>query len=269
MAAAAIGLQARVYMSREDMSHEPAALAFMERLGVEVVQVDVLTRGRTGPGGEALRYWMRRPHRSLYCSSSLAAPDPYPRIIADALAVIGAETRVQLARRGCDASYVIAPVGSGSFAAGLFSAFLDDESTRLIGVQAGGEPQAGRHASILLTGAPGVFSGTFSQLLQDAQGQILNPYSIAGGLCTSVVGPQHADWAERAAVLYASINDVEAARAQQTLYRAEGISLSLEACHALAYAIKLSTTLAPERHVVIGASGSGWRELARATPADR
>lgn len=260
---AALGMQVRVFMGREDMHAEPSRVAQMKHLGVELTQVDASTRGRKMSRPEALRLWMAHHHELFYCTSLLASPDPYPRMIASALEVIGAETRVQLRRRGCEPDYIIAPIGSGGFGVGLLGAFTEDDSCHLVGIQAGGEPQGGRHAASLISGRPGVFHGTMSNVLQDQQGQVQTPYSVAGGLCVAAVGPQHASWAARGRVLYTSINDEEARQAARELYRLEGISIALEAAHAVAYALKLLETLGEDRDVVVGISGAGDRDLER------
>ena len=184
-------------------------------------------------------------------------------MIGHALAVLGAETAVQLERRDCHPSYIIAPIGAGGFASGFFEPFLEEESIQLIGVQAGGEPQGGRHAASMLSGRPGVFHGTLSNVLQDEHGQILTPHSAAAGLCAVGVGPQHASWAARGEVIYASINDAEARTAQRRVADLEGLTISLEAAHAVAYALKLMPKLEPEQHILVGITGDGRRDLVR------
>ena len=164
---AALGLDVVAYMGREDMQTERGRVAHMRRLGVHVEQVDAPHRGRRESTAEALRHWMSVSEHAMYCSSSLASPDPFPRMITWALRAIGAEARVQLRRRGHSPSYVIAPVGSGALAAGMFTEFLGDPDVHLIGVQAGGEPIAGRNAACLISGRPGVVQGTYSFALQD------------------------------------------------------------------------------------------------------
>ena len=261
---AALDMDVRVFMSREDILHEPLAVAQMRTLGVELESVDASSRGRKASSAEALRHWMAHTSTSFYCTSSLAAPDPYPRMLARALGLIGVEARMQIERRAFTPSFVIAPIGSGGFAAGFFSAFLGQSDIRLIGVQAGGEPQGGRHATSLITGRPGVFHGTLSHVLQDDEGQLLVPYSNASGLCDAGVGPQHSYWSSRGEVQYVSINDAEAREAQRVLAVTEGLTLSLESCHAVAYALKLVEQFEDEDiHVLVGVTGDGRRDLAR------
>ena len=179
------------------------------------------------------------------------------------LSVIGAETRVQVRRRGCTPEYVVAPIGSGGFAAGIFNEFADDEMVQLAGVQGAGEGLDGRHSASVVAGRPGVFQGTFSYLLQDDDGQVLSPASIAGGLIVPNVGPQHAQWAEQGRVHYVAVTDDEAIDGVQKLLEFEGILVSLESGHALAYALKLLPTLGEDQDVVVGISGAGTRDLSR------
>ncbi len=259
----AFGLKTRIFMGREDRESEPLMVRRMEELGVELETVDSNLRGRKAASSEALRYWATHSGEALYCSSSLAAPDPFPRMIEFFLSVIGAETRVQVDRRGQSPEYVIAPVGSGGFAAGLFSEFIGDERVQLAGVQGAGEGLTGRHSASVVAGRPGVFQGTYSFLLQDDDGQVLSPTSVAGGLSVPNVGPQHAHWAEQGRVHYVAVTDGEAVDAVRRLLHTEGLLISLEAGHALAYALKLLPTLGEDQDVVVGISGGGMRDLER------
>jgi tryptophan synthase beta chain len=258
----ALDLEVRVHMGRADMEAEPLQVRRMRALGVELVSVDTQNRGRRAAASEALRDWSSRSEDVLYCSAGLAAPDPYPHIISAALSVIGAEIRVQLERRGLAASHVIAPVGSGGFAAGCFGEFIDDDGVELIGIQGGGEGVMGRHAAPLIAGRPGVLHGTYSHLLQDESGQIVAPASCAPGLCSAQVGPQHARWSERGAVSYDAVMDAHAREAIASLARREGIFASIESGHALAHAFELVGELDDEAHVVVGISGEGARDRA-------
>lgn len=259
----ALGMKVRVYMGREDQDAEPANIEMMRALGVKIITVDALLRGRKLACSEALRYWATHSDTHFYCPGSLAAPDPYPRISAFFLSVIGAETRAQVRRQGWQPDYIIAPVGSGGFAAGLFSEFILEDQTQLVGVQGAGEGLDGRHAASLVAGRPGVFQGTKSYLLQDPDGQVLTPASAAAGLSMPNVGPQHARWAEQGRVLYVAVQDAEAFHALDQILEREGLLVSLEAGHALAYALKLLPTLDADQRVVVGISGGGYRDLAR------
>lgn len=258
-----LGLKTRIFMGREDRDSEPLMVRRMEELGVALETVDSTLRGRKVACSEALRWWATHSASSFYCPSSLAAPDPFPRMSAFFLSVIGAETRVQVSRRGCSPEYIIAPVGSGGFAAGLFAEFVGEEMVQLAGVQAAGEGLSGRHAASVVAGRPGVFQGTYSFLIQDDDGQVLSPASVAGGLSVPNVGPQHAQWAEQGRVHYVAVTDEEAIEAVRTLLDAEGLLVSLETGHALAYALKLLPTLAEDQDVVVGVSGGGLRDLQR------
>ncbi|MBA2663274.1 MAG: pyridoxal-phosphate dependent enzyme [Bradymonadaceae bacterium] len=261
--AAAMGLEARIFMGREDLENETLNVQRMLELGVVIETVDTGTRGRKRACSEALRFWATHSNQAHYCASSLAMPDPFPRILAYALGVIGAETRVQLKRRGCDPEYIIAPIGSGAFGVGLFSEFAKHTDIQLVGVQGGGDGHGARTSASLVVGSPGVFMGTHSYLLQDDNGQVLVPHSIAGGLCVPNVGPQHARWAAEGRVHYVAVSDDDACLAVRTLARTEGLLVCLESGHALSYAIKIAATLGSEQHVVVGITGSGLRDLER------
>lgn len=259
----ALGLKTRVFIGREDADEEPVQVRRMDELGVKVERVDTNCRGRKAACAEALRFWATHSENHLYCSSSLAAPDPFPRMIAYFLSVIGAEAGVQLARRQCRPFYLIAPVGSGGFAAGLFSEFIGEDDVHLVGVQSAADGLEGRHAASIVAGRPGVLHGTHSYLLQDDNGQVLRPASIAGGLSMAHVGPQHARWAETGRVHYVAVENISALRAVRRVMAEEGINVSLESGHALAYALDLLPTLPGDKDVVVGISGAGMRDIER------
>ncbi len=260
-AGAWLGLHVRVYMSREDLQREPAQARWMQRLGVELISVDAPGRGRRGACAEAMRYWLGCHHDTLYVTSMLASPDPYPTLIARALRVIGAEARAQLRRLQVAPSHLIAPVGSGGFAAGLLAPFMDTPEVALIGVQALGDPAHHKGGAPLLRGRPGVLHGTLSLTLQDAEGLVPWPHCAAAGMCMANVGPQHAWWASQEKVRYHAHTDLDAARAIDRLARQEGIVLALESGYALAHALQLAPSLAKDQHVLIGASGHGARDM--------
>ncbi|MFW5966889.1 MAG: pyridoxal-phosphate dependent enzyme [Persicimonas sp.] len=259
----ALGLETRVFMGREDREREPMMVSRMEHLGADIETVDTNLRGRKAACAEALRFWATHSSSAVYCASSLASPDPYPRMIAHFLSVIGAECERQIDDEVGEPEYVIAPVGSGGFAAGMFSKFIDHQDVQLVGVEGAGEGLEGRHAASVVGGRPGVYHGTHSYLLQDGDGQVVSPASIAGGLSVPNVGPQHASWAERGRVHYVSVTDEEALEGVETLLEHEGLLVSLEAGHALAYALKLLPTLGGGQDVVVGISGGGLREMGR------
>jgi tryptophan synthase beta chain len=260
----ALDKQVHVFMGREDIAAEPLAVARLTALGARIEPVDSAARGRRSASAEARRQWLARHHEALYCTSMLNSPDPYPRLIAHANRIIGAEARAQARRRGCSPRHVIAPVGTGGFAAGLFRDFLDDEGVRLVAVQAAGEGlDSAYHSASLLRGRFGVAQGAASIILQDAEGNLVTPFSCAAGLCAAMVGPQLADWVTQQAVAVEAVTDDEARAAALSLLKHEGIIASLESAHALAYALRLLPTLEPGTDVLIGLSGEGSRDLGR------
>jgi tryptophan synthase beta chain len=260
---AALGLRTRMFIGRDDLQAEQFNVRRIEQLGAVTEIVDTDNRGRKAAAAKALRFWATHSDSALYCPSTLAMPDPYPRMLQRFLSVIGRETHRQLRDRDVSPEYVVAPIGSGSLGAGMFTEFVDGSDARLVGVEAGGERQSKRHAASLIWGKPGVFRGTYSFLLQDQNGQILTPASIAGGLSVPNTGAQHAHWAETGEVHYVTANDHEAVDAVRRLARTEGILVALEAGHALAYALKLLPTLSADEHVVVAVSGRGSRDLDR------
>ena len=259
--AAALGIGATVFMRKAALEGEVINARFMKRLGVEVVPVDGTGRGRSQAMGKALRCLAQQWKRAAYATSSLASPAPYPWIVARSLEVIGEESVEQAQAEGIEVEYVIAPVGSGSFAAGLFGPWLTRGGPQLVGVQSGGSDGQGRTAASLVQGRPGVFLGTRSMVLQDEEGQVLAPNSQARGLAMPVAGPQHARWLQQGRVHYVMVDDAEAQEARQALAHLEGILISREAACALAYALKVARTLEPDAHLLVGISGAGQREL--------
>ncbi|TXD38412.1 pyridoxal-phosphate dependent enzyme [Lujinxingia vulgaris] len=262
----ALGLKVRVFMTRDDMAAEPAAVRRMEEMGLSLEPVEGPARGRRGAMAEALRYVACGPERAFYVTSSLASPDPYPRMVAFGAEIIGNECARQLRERGVSADYVVAPVGSGGFACGLFGAFVQEGSVpgvQLVGVQSGGDASPGKGAASLVRGRVGVHMGTRSFVLQDALGQVVTPLTDAAGMAMPVVGPQHARWMRTGQVQYVELADAEAYAAVRTLARAEGILACLESGYALAYALRLAPTLPEDAHVVVGLSGDGARDLGR------
>lgn len=266
--AAALGMDVAVFMSREAIEEESFNAARMTRMGVELLAVDSGGRGRSDSVARAFRALSVDWEETFYATSSLAAPAPYPQMVGQALSVIGDECNAQFGRRGIDPEYVVAPVGSGSFAAGMFDGFVDTGGPQLVGVQAGGAEDKTRDSASLVRGRPGVYHGTRSLVLQDDEGQIVAPHAEAAGMMMSVAGPQHARWLQEGKVHYVTVADDEARRAQKRLLRTEGILASRETGYALAYALKLAPTLGPEDHILFGITGSGIRGLADATDAN-
>ncbi len=257
---AALGLDVAVFMGREAMEAESLNAARMQRMGVELIPVDSGARGRSQSMAEAIRNIAVTWEDTFYATSSLAGPAPYPAIVGSALSIIGTESRRQFQRRNIDPEYVVAPVGSGSFAAGLFDAFVDD-GPQLVGVQAGGTEEKARDSASLVRGRPGVYHGTYSLVLQDDEGQIQAPHADAAGMMMPVAGPQHARWLQDGVVHYVTVADEEARNAQKLLLRTEGILASRETGYALAYALKLAPMLGDDDHILFGITGSGLRGI--------
>ncbi|MGE3775379.1 MAG: pyridoxal-phosphate dependent enzyme, partial [Gammaproteobacteria bacterium] len=212
---------------------------------------------------EALRDWVTNVDSTFYIIGTVAGPHPYPAMVRDFQAVIGREARAQcLAQVGRLPDAVIACVGGGSNAMGLFHPFLDDRAVRLIGVEAGGDGVAtGRHSASLLAGMPGVLHGNRTYLIQDEDGQIVETHSISAGLDYPGVGPEHAWLKDTGRAEYVAITDEEALAAFHTLTRLEGIIPALESSHALAHASKLAPTLPRDRVLVVNLSGRGDKDI--------
>lgn len=258
---AALGLEVKVLMKRDDIAAEPLNAARMRKLGVDLITAEGNIAGRRQAMAQALRLFASFPEESFYATSSLASPDPYPTMLERALSMIGRESRRGLRAAGVTPEYVIAPVGSGSFAAGLFSVFLETPGPQLVGVQAGGDESGARGADSLVRGRPGVYLGTRSLVLQDEEGQIETTHTASAGLAMPVAGPQHARWLKEGAVHYVTVSDEEARQARDLLTETEGIFASLESGYGLAYALKLAKTLSPDEHLLVGITGNGIREL--------
>ena len=258
---AALDMDVVVYMSRGSIDDEPLNAAWMRRLGVDLRAVDGGAPGRSHSMAEALRNFSGQSGEAFYATSSLASPAPYPQLVGRALSVIGRECRNQLQEFTIQAEYAIAPVGSGSFAAGLFSGFVDATGAQIVGVQSGGDSDSSRDSASLVRGRPGVYLGTHSLLLHNQSGQIEAPHAAAAGMAMPIAGPQHARWLQEGRIHYVTIDDNEARRAQQRLLSDEGILACRETGYALAYALKLAPTLRQDEHIVLGITGSGIRGL--------
>ncbi len=234
---ARFGLECVVYMGEEDMRRQRLNVYRMELMGARVVPVTSGTRTLKDATNEAMRDWVAHVTDTHYIIGSVVGPDPFPRIVRDFQAVIGREARAQcLERYGRLPRTVVACVGGGSNAIGIFSAFLDDAAVELVGVEAAGEGiETGRHAASLSMGRPGVFHGSRSYLLQDADGQVRPAHSISAGLDYPGVGPEHAFLKDRGRVLYQTVTDRQALEAFSALARLEGIVPALESAHAVAW----------------------------------
>jgi tryptophan synthase beta chain len=262
-ACARFGYECVVYMGAEDIERQHLNVIRMKLLGATVVSVDSGTRTLKDALNEAMRDWVTNVRTTHYVIGTVAGPDPYPTMVRDFQSVIGTEARQQILsqdRRLPDC--VIACIGGGSNAIGIFHPFLRDESVRLIGVEAAGRGlETGEHAASLVGGGKGVLHGSFSYLLQDEYGQVLPTHSISAGLDYPGVGPEHAYLKEIGRAEYVTATDDEALDAMQWLCRTEGIIPALESSHALAYVRKIAPTLETSQSIVVCLSGRGDKDV--------
>ena len=261
--AARLGLECVVYMGAADIARQAPNVRRMELLGARVAPVDSGARTLKDALNEALRDWVTNVEDTFYVIGSVAGPAPYPELVRDFQAVIGREARAQaLAQTGRLPEQLVACVGGGSNAIGLFHPFLEDEGVRMLGVEAAGAGlDTGRHAAPLAAGRPGVLHGSRSYLLADAAGQVLPTHSIAAGLDYPGVGPEHALLKDLGRVEYAAATDAEALEAFHRLTRAEGILPALESAHAVAGALRAAAALPPEAMVLVNLSGRGDKDV--------
>jgi tryptophan synthase beta chain len=261
---ARFGLECVVYMGEEDMRRQRLNVYRMELMGAKVVAVTAGTRTLKDATNEALRDWVTSVTHTHYIIGSVVGPDPFPRLVRDFQSVIGREARAQvLERYGRLPRTVVACVGGGSNAIGIFSAFLDDLGVELIGVEAAGLGlETGRHAATLSRGRPGVFHGSKSYLLQDADGQVQPAHSISAGLDYPGVGPEHAFLKDAGRVLYQTVTDQQALEAFAALARLEGIVPALESAHAVAWARHANERWRPGDLVLFNLSGRGDKDVA-------
>ena len=262
-ACALFDLECVVYMGEEDVERQALNVYRMELLGAEVRPVGSGTRTLKDATNEAIRDWVTNVRTTHYIIGSVVGPDPFPRIVRDFQAVIGREARAQvLEAAGRLPASVLACVGGGSNAMGIFHAFVDDTDVRLIGVEAAGEGLAsGRHAASLALGTPGVLHGSLSYLLQDADGQVAPAHSVSAGLDYPGVGPEHAHLKDTGRATYTSVTDEEALAAFHRLTELEGIIPALESSHALAYLLREGADLG-SGPVVVCLSGRGDKDVA-------
>ncbi|MCC6211022.1 MAG: tryptophan synthase subunit beta [Burkholderiales bacterium] len=261
--AARLGLPCLVYMGSEDVKRQAANVYRMKLLGAEVAPVASGSKTLKDALNEAMRDWVTNIEDTFYIIGTVAGPHPYPMMVRDFQSVIGEECRVQmpeLAGRQPDA--VIACVGGGSNAMGIFYPYVKDENVRLIGVEAAGEGLAtGRHAASLCAGRPGVLHGNRTYLLQDENGQILETHSISAGLDYPGVGPEHAWLKDQHRAEYVAVTDDEALAAFDSLCRYEGIIPALESAHAAAHAAKIAPSLTRETILLVNLSGRGDKDM--------
>jgi tryptophan synthase beta chain len=262
-ACALLGLDCHVYMGAEDMARQALNVFRMRLLGADVLSVEAGSRTLKDAINEAMRDWVTNVGDTYYLLGSVLGPHPYPLMVREFQSVIGREARAQileLSGRLPDA--IVACVGGGSNAMGIFDAFVDDAGVRLIGVEAGGEQIVrGRHAARFAGGSAGVLQGTRTFVLQDEDGNIERTHSISAGLDYAAVGPEHAWLRDIGRAEYGYVTDAEALDAFQQLARLEGILPALESAHAIAYAMKLAKTLGADAHILVNLSGRGDKDV--------
>lgn len=267
-AAALVGLGCRVYMGRTDMQRQRLNVIRMRMLGAEVTPVDAGSGTLKDATSEAIRDWVTNVETTHYIIGSAVGPAPYPDIVAHFQSVIGIESRAQmLAETGALPGTVVACVGGGSNAIGIFRGFLDDDDVALVGVEAGGEGPTGRHGASLAKGSPGVLHGSFSYLLQDPDGQVAEAHSVSAGLDYPGVGPEHSYLRDIGRVIYADATDEAALSAFIECSRMEGIIPALETAHALAYVRDDAAALRDTSPVLLCMSGRGDKDVDQAGAA--
>ena len=261
--AARLGLECQVFMGEEDVRRQALNVYRMKLLGAEVVPVTSGSRTLKDAMNEAMRDWVTNVDDTFYIIGTVAGPHPYPVLVRDFQCVIGREARLQtLEQAGKLPDALVACVGGGSNAIGLFHPFLRDDSVEMYGVEAGGHGIASnQHAAPLTAGTPGVLHGNRTYLMQDVDGQIMHTHSVSAGLDYPGVGPEHSWLKDIGRVNYVVADDDEALRAFHTLTRVEGIMPALESSHALAYAEKLAATMTPDQVIVVNLSGRGDKDI--------
>jgi tryptophan synthase beta chain len=262
-AAALLGLGCKVYMGLEDVQRQQLNVFRMQLLGATVVPVTSGSRTLKDAVNESMRHWVSHVDDTYFCLGSVAGPHPYPWLVRVFQSVIGEEAREQyLHHFGQLPDEVVACVGGGSNAIGIFHPFRDDASVALVGVEAAGDGlDTERHAATLCAGSEGVLHGAFSYVLQDAEGQIQHAHSISAGLDYPGVGPEHAALKKTGRATYAAATDAEALAALQTLARTEGIIPALESAHAVAWAIQAAPQRPPSHHILVNCSGRGDKDM--------
>ncbi|GAB6033814.1 tryptophan synthase subunit beta [Galenea microaerophila] len=261
--AARLGLECVVYMGAEDVQRQAPNVARMKMLGAEVVAVESGTRTLKDALNEAMRDWVTNVDDTFYIIGTVAGPHPYPMMVRDFQAVIGREAKQQiLQKEGRLPDALVACVGGGSNAIGLFYDFLGESEVKLFGVEPAGHGlETGEHAASLVAGQPGVLHGNRTYLLQDENGQILPTHSISAGLDYPGVGPEHAWLKDTGRAQYVTVTDEEALQGFRDLTRFEGIIPALETSHALAYTTKLAPTMRPDQILIVNLSGRGDKDM--------
>lgn len=261
--AARLGLECVVYMGSVDVARQAPNVLRMKLLGATVVPVESGSKTLKDALNEAMRDWVTNVDNTFYIIGTVAGPHPYPAMVRDFQAVIGREAKVQMQEMtGRLPDHLVACVGGGSNAIGLFYPFIDEAGVQMFGVEAGGDGiETGRHSAPLSHGRPGVLHGNRTYLMQDEDGQIIETHSISAGLDYPGVGPEHAWLKDSGRANYVSITDDEAMKGFHTLTRLEGIIPALESSHAIAYAMKLAPTLSPDQTVLVNLSGRGDKDI--------
>ena len=261
--AARWGMECVVYMGSEDVKRQSPNVYRMHLLGAKVVPVESGSRTLKDALNEALRDWVTNVENTFYIIGTVAGPHPYPMMVRDFQRVIGDECLVQMPEMiGRQPDAVIACVGGGSNAMGIFYPYIEHEAVRLIGVEAAGLGlDSGKHSASLIAGSPGVLHGNRTYLLQDANGQITETHSVSAGLDYPGVGPEHAYLKDIGRAEYVGITDDEALSAFHRLCRTEGIIPALESSHAVAYAMKLAATMRVDQHLLVNLSGRGDKDI--------
>lgn len=262
-AAALLGLECEVYMGAEDVRRQALNVFRMELLGAKCIPVESGSQTLKDAINEAMRDWVTNVEHTYYCIGSVMGPHPYPTMVRDFQRIIGIEAREQiLAVEGRLPDVLIACVGGGSNAIGLFHPFIEDDDVRMIGVEPGGEGlQSGRHGATITAGVPGIFHGKRTLLLSDDDGQVFPAHSISAGLDYPGVGPEHAYLKEVGRAEYEIATDDEALEAFQILSRSEGIIPALESSHAIAYAMKCAADMSKDSIILINLSGRGDKDV--------
>jgi len=261
--AARLGLECKVYMGEEDVRRQALNVYRMKLLGAEVIPVTSGTKTLKDAMNEAMRDWVTNVDNTFYIIGTAAGPHPYPMLVRDFQCVIGRETKQQCMNQiGRLPDAVVACVGGGSNAIGMFHPFIEDESVRMIGVEAGGHGlETGEHAAPLSDGRPGVLHGMRTYLMEDDNGQIIGTHSVSAGLDYPGVGPEHSYLKDINRAEYVAINDDEALDAFRTLTQVEGIMPALESSHAVAYAMKMAKEMSPDEVIVVNLSGRGDKDI--------
>ncbi len=261
--AARFGMECVVYMGAEDIVRQAPNVYRMKLLGAKVVAVESGSKTLKDALNEAMRDWVTNVDDTFYIIGTVAGPHPYPAMVRDFQTIIGREAKQQMQEQcGCLPDALVACIGGGSNAIGLFHPFLEDESVAMYGVEGGGlGVDSGKHAAPLCAGSPGVLHGNRTYLMEDKNGQIIETHSVSAGLDYPGVGPEHSWLKDIGRVNYDAATDDEALAAFHTLTQVEGIIPALESSHAVAYGMKLAATMKPEQRIIINLSGRGDKDI--------